>query len=59
VLISDYAVKMNFFCSVVKARKLNKKLERYIREKENAIKIANGLPPDYTASEKYHHFWSR
>jgi hypothetical protein len=59
VLISDYAVKMAFRLFAYKAYKINKKLEKYEHEKENAIKIANGLPPDYTVPERFYHFWSR
>jgi hypothetical protein len=59
VSISEHAVKMSFCLLSYKAYRIKKKLRRYEREKENAIKIAEGLPPDYTVSDKYHHFWSR
>jgi hypothetical protein len=59
VLISECDVKMAFCLLAYKAYRLNKKLEKYEREKEIAIKIASGLSPDYTASDRYHHFWSR
>ncbi|XP_063217826.1 DC-STAMP domain-containing protein 2-like isoform X2 [Bacillus rossius redtenbacheri] len=50
---------MSHFVFSIRAHLLKRKLQRYEHEKHNSIRIHEGISPNYTIFDKYHHFWVR
>jgi hypothetical protein len=50
---------MSFATFALRAYRIRKKMKTYEHEKENAMKISDGLPPVYTISDKFRHFSAR